>query len=413
MTLRGTEFARLRLVAVLLSAGSLIAVAGCTSAGGDEPDGAADQSAVADQEPAAAEEDVPDVTVSDNVKRRGVGVDTELELTAENGTLKRVRVVARSTEESGRLPGALNDDGTAWTADELLEPGAKYVVRTVAADEDGQVKRDTSTFRTDDLTLDEQTYPSIAPLQGDTVGVGMPVIVSFDIPVKNKAAFERRLEVESTPQVQGTWHWYSDTEVHFRPKNLWKPGTKVTVNANVNGVDAGNGIYGQLSRKVSYTIGDKVIQRIHVKHHRLDVFINGKLARQIPVSAGGAGFETRSGTKVVMEKHTVKRMDARTIGINPGDPDYYNIPDVYWAMRVTDSGEFVHGAPWSVGSQGSENVSHGCVGMSLDDAKWLYDRSQIGDIVRVSGTDRTIEYDNGWTDWNVSYAEFKKGSALS
>jgi lipoprotein-anchoring transpeptidase ErfK/SrfK len=413
MTVRGTGFARLRFAAVLLSAGSLVAVAGCTSAGSEEPDSTGDQSAVADQEPAVAEEDVPDVTVSDNVKRRGVGVDTELELTAENGTLKRVRVVARSTEESGPLPGALNDDGTAWTADELLEPGAKYVVRTVAADEDGQVKRDTSTFRTDDLTLDEQTYPSIAPLQGDTVGVGMPVIVSFDIPVKNKAAFERRLEVESTPKVQGTWHWYSDTEVHFRPKKLWKPGTKVTVNADVNGVNAGNGIYGQLSRKVSYTIGDKVIQRIHVKHHRLDVFINGKLARQIPISAGSAGFETRSGTKVVMEKHEVKRMDARTIGINPGDPEYYNIPDVYWAMRVTDSGEFVHGAPWSVGSQGSENVSHGCVGMSLEHAKWLYDRSQIGDIVRVSGTDRTIEYDNGWTDWNVSYAEFKKGSALS
>jgi lipoprotein-anchoring transpeptidase ErfK/SrfK len=106
-------------------------------------------------------------------------------------------------------------------------------------------------------------------------------------------------------------------------------------------------------------------------------------------------------------------MDAATVGIKPGDPNYYNISDVQWAQRVTNSGEFVHGAPWSAGSQGSANVSHGCVGMSLKDAAWYFSQTLRGDPVVVTGTTRTMETGNGWTDWNQSYASYKTGSALA
>jgi lipoprotein-anchoring transpeptidase ErfK/SrfK len=219
--------------------------------------------------------------------------------------------------------------------------------------------------------------------------------------------------VESKPEVRGTWHWYSDTEVHFRPRTFWKAGSEVTVNADINSIDAGNGVYGQLDRSVTFNVGDSVVSKIAVDKHRMNVFINGEHRRRIPISAGKKGFETRSGTKIIMEKFETKRMDAATIGVDRNDPEYYNIPDVKWAMRVTYSGEFIHGAPWSVGAQGDDNVSHGCVGMSLEDAKWLYDRSRRGDVVYVTGTDREMEPGNGYTDWNVSFAEYKEGSALS
>ena len=116
-------------------------------------------------------------------------------------------------------------------------------------------------------------------------------------------------------------------------------------------------------------------------------FINGQLARTMPISAGKAGWETRSGTKVIIEKFRRKTMDASTIGVDESDPEYYNLSDVEYALRVTYSGEFLHAAPWSVGSQGSANVSHGCVGMSTSDAAWLYDHTSRGDVVEVTGSD--------------------------
>ena len=172
-------------------------------------------------------------------------------------------------------------------------------------------------------------------------------------------------------------------------------------------------MFGQLSRSITFDVGDAVIHRVNLDTYEMKSFVNGKLARTIPISGGKPGFETRSGTKVIMEKFREKRMDAATTGISEDDPEYYDISDVPYAMRVTSSGEFLHGAPWSVGSQGSANVSHGCVGMSVDDARWVYDHTLRGDVVEVTGTDRQMTLTNGYGDWNESFAQYKKGSALS
>jgi lipoprotein-anchoring transpeptidase ErfK/SrfK len=241
----------------------------------------------------------------------------------------------------------------------------------------------------------------------------MPAIVHFDVPVTDRAAIERHLHVRSTPQLQGSWHWVNDNEVHWRPRHLWPTGTRVRVVADVNGVDAGNGIYGQHDAAASFRVGKSLVSKVNIRTHQMRVFLNGKLARTIPITAGKQGFETRSGTKLIMDKVLVQHMDAATVGIDKDDPEYYNIPDVRFAMRLTYSGEFLHAAPWSVDSQGFANVSHGCVGMSVEDARWLYERTNIGDVVRVRGTDRPIEPGNGWTDWDVSYREYAQGSALS
>jgi lipoprotein-anchoring transpeptidase ErfK/SrfK len=241
----------------------------------------------------------------------------------------------------------------------------------------------------------------------------MPVIVQFDVAVTDKASIERHLSVQSSPRQVGAWHWISDHEVHWRPRSYWKPGTEVTVDADINSIPAGNGVFGQLSRTSTFTVGDAIVSRVNIRTHRMQVYRNGTLLRSIPISAGKPGFTTRSGTKVIIEKHRVKRMDAATTGISRDDPEYYNIEDVEYAMRVTYSGEFLHAAPWSVGSQGSANVSHGCVGMSTANAAWLYNMSKRGDVVEVSGSDRWMTLTNGYGDWNASFADYKQGSALS
>jgi lipoprotein-anchoring transpeptidase ErfK/SrfK len=348
-------------------------------------------------------------SVSFNVKAKGVKVDKVVKLTAQDGTFESVVVKVGKK----RLAGELSEDKATWSSTQRLEPGKRYRVAAVAVDSEGLKATKRSSFSTQSLTLDEQTFPSFSPVGGDTVGVGMPVVVRFDVPVTKKAEIERHLTVTNSSRQRGAWHWMSDSEVHWRPVHYWKPGTKVTVKADINSVPAGNGVFGQVSRTSSFRVGDSVISRVNAQTHQLKTFINGKLARTIPITTGKAGFTTRSGVKVIVEKFRSKRMNSETVGIAAGSSEAYDINNVEYAMRVTYSGEFLHAAPWSVGSQGYANVSHGCTGMSTSNAAWLYGVSKPGDVVEYTGTDRQMTLDNGYGDWNESFKEYKSGSALS
>ena len=384
--------------AALVLASSLLA--SCTT-DGPQADGPATEAAPGQQAAPAP------LRVVTNATGRDVPVDRQLRVGVRNGSLQQVTV----TSELGRLAGRMA--GESWEASGRLEPGVEYAVRVVAERSDGSRATQTSRFATSDLTLDEQTYASVAPLDGETVGVGMPVIVTFDVAVTDRAAMERHMTVTSAPRQPGTWHWVNDNEVHWRPRTYWRAGSHVTVDLDINSVDAGAGIYGQESRHVEFDVGDAVVSRVDVDAHVMRVFVNGDLARTIPISAGKPGWETRSGTKVIIEKHRRKRMNAATIGVDRDDPEYYNLSNVEYALRVTYSGEFLHAAPWSVGSQGSANVSHGCVGMSTADAAWLYDITKRGDVVEVTGSPRQMTLYNGYGDWNADFPSYAEGSALS
>ncbi len=383
---------------------SLAVLAGCSTSVTDPEGGPGSAGA-----PAAAETPKPEpVRLSTSfTDATAVPIDSPVTVSASGATLEDVRV----SSPTGELAGAV--EGGSWTSSALLEPGTDYVIKADATRADGSTLERSRSFHTIDLTLDEQTFAAIAPLDGETVGVGMPVIVTFDLPVADQALFEKNMHVTSVPAQRGSWYWLSDREAHWRPKSYWKAGTDVTVDIDVNSLPAGNGIYGQESRSIGFHVGDSVVSKVDVRAHTLRTFVNGQLARTMPISAGKAGWETRSGTKVIIEKFRRKRMNAATIGVDKDDPEYYNLADVQYALRVTYSGEFLHAAPWSTGSQGSANVSHGCVGMSVADAGWLYDHTSRGDVVEVTGSARSMTLENGYGDWNLSFADWKAGSALS
>src|SRR3954469_25175628 len=399
--------ARVPMIVGALMAVSLVA-AGCGSGGSSKSDG--DTGGLKDvlsgqsSQPALAK---PAVHTNVGGGATSVPVDRVVSVTAESGTLTAVNV----SSKSGTVPGKLSADKKTWTAGALLEPATSYTVVSLASIEGGRSVRKTTHFRTAALTLDQQTYPSIAPLGGQTVGVGMPVIVRFDVPVTDRASIEKHLHVVSQPAQRGSWHWLSSTEVHWRPAAYWKAGTKVTVNADINSVPAGNGIFGQLDRSVSFNIGDAHIYKVNTKTDQMQVFSNGKLLRTLPVTTGQQpAYTTRSGIKVIIEKFPSKDMNSETVGITGADA--YNIHGVEWAMRVTYSGEFVHAAPWSVASQGHENVSHGCTGMSTANADWLYHMTNVGDVVQYTGTDRQMTLTNGYGDWNEPFSTSREASAL-
>jgi lipoprotein-anchoring transpeptidase ErfK/SrfK len=399
---------RMRAFAVALGCTSVL-LAGCTLGdGATEPQaGAQHTTGAVRTSPSAL---LPAAAVRTNVARGAttVPVDHVVQVTAKHATLDSVSVSSRS----GTVPGKLSADKRSWRAGTLLEPATSYTVTTSATSDQGRSVRRVSRFRTAPLTLAQQTFPSIAPLNGETVGVGMPVIVSFDVPVTDHAAIEKHLHVTTVPAQQGSWHWISNNEVHWRPKTYWKPGSKVTVAADINSVPAGNGIFGQLDRQIQFNVGAAHIYKVNAKTDEMQVFSNGKLLRTIPVTTGMPGFVTRSGIKVIVEKDRHKRMNSETIGIDPNGPNGYNIGDVQFAMRVTYTGEFLHAAPWSVAYQGHSNVSHGCTGMSTSNAAWLYHMSRRGDVVVTTGTTRHMTLTNGYGDWNESYAAYRQGSAL-
>jgi lipoprotein-anchoring transpeptidase ErfK/SrfK len=411
-----------RLASLTGIAGSVLlatALAGCGAPGGSQPEGGpspvaskaarSSASSTATTPPAAAP-----VALKANVDDAAtkVKVDTRVKVSADNGTVSKVKlsykgVDGKGNEVDGKVKGELSKDGATWTAADRLEPSATYTLAMTGVNKDKQKKTSTSTFTTEKLSLAQQTFASVYPLADSKVGVGMPVTVTFDVPVHDKAAFEKNLHVTSTPAQTGSWNWLSDTQVHFRPKSYWKPGTKVELNADLNGVDAGNGIYGQSSASTSFTVGREMITKVNLNSDYAKVYRSGKLVKTIPVTGGKPGWATRSGTKLIMAKEYNKVMTNEMIGAK----EKYSLTAKY-ALRVTNSGEFLHAAPWSLANLGVRNASHGCVGMSVDNAGWLYENALIGDPVVTTGTSKSLEQGNGYADWNISYSQYKKGSAL-
>ena len=354
------------------------------------------------------------VTFTPNVKNgaKNVKVSTVVAVKAANGTVGSVKLSYTGTDAKGKaikgdVTGTLAKDKASWTAGQRLQPGSTYTLTVSGQNPQGTATTTKSTFKTQALTLQQLTFAQLQPLKGSSVGVGMPVILTFDVAVKNRKEFEKHLSVTTSPKQTGTWSWFSDKEVHYRPKSYWKPGTKVTVNADLNSLDAGNGIYGQNSTSTSFTVGRSLVTKINLDTHKAKVYIDGDLERTIPISAGKSGWQTRSGTKLIMEKLPVTRMTNEMIGAD----ESYDL-QVKYAMRVTWSGEFLHAAPWNSANLGRANASHGCVGMSTADAAWLFKRVQMGDPVVTTGSNRGLEKGNGWTDWDVSWSQYKKGSAL-
>ncbi|SDR86189.1 Lipoprotein-anchoring transpeptidase ErfK/SrfK [Nocardioides scoriae] len=388
---------------------ALTAVSACSGAPSATDDDTASGTAAA---PSPQEQKDSAARVVSNIPAGASDIDLQrkLKLRVASGTFEDIAV---TTRKGAPLAGTLSADKTRWVSQGVLASGTRYKVAGTAVDDEGLEKTYAAGFRTRTLTLDEQTYPSFVG-DGQTVGVGMPVMIRFDVPVTDKAEIEKHLEVTSKPAQVGAFHWISDQEVHWRPRTYWKPGTQVSVNADIGGVPAGNGIYGQMDRSMKFTVGDAMVSKVDMQTHQMKVFRNGQLLRTIPITTGEQPLHTtRTGTKIIVEKFRSKTMNSETVGIDPNSADGYNIDNVEYAMRLTYSGEFIHAAPWSVGSQGYANVSHGCTGMSTANAGWLYNMSKMGDVVTYTGSDRPMDLTNGFGDWNESFRDYKQGSALS
>jgi lipoprotein-anchoring transpeptidase ErfK/SrfK len=253
----------------------------------------------------------------------------------------------------------------------------------------------------------------VSPYGGETVGIGQPIVVTLSSPVTDKAAraaVEQALVVTADHEIgPAAWYWWSSTTLHYRPKDFWPAHTKVQVAVNLAGVHGGTDLWGAKNRTVDFTIGRSFVMRITNSNHQMTVTVDGRQVRTVPVSMGRAGYETRSGIKTIMSHEQSVHMTSASYG----GKDFYD-ETVYLAQRLTWSGEYIHSAPWSVGSQGYANVSHGCVNVSPGNAQWLFNQTLVGDPVITTGTGRQMEPGNGTGgDWDLSWSSWLGGSALS
>jgi lipoprotein-anchoring transpeptidase ErfK/SrfK len=349
------------------------------------------------------------VTITPGSGAAKVRPDGSIVVRVAGGTLQNVTVVTKGN----RVHGVQSADGTQWHSRWTLDPGTKYHVFATALGTDGKTQSAMSSFTTQKAENPIATTIE-APADGEKVGVGMPIVLRFDKDVTEKHAVERALEVRSSRPMQGAWHWFSDKDLVFRTKEHWPVHSKVEFVAHMSGVRAAKNIFGVKNRTLKFEIGDEHSTVASEDDHQMVVRENGKPVRTIPISMGRGGvrkYITTNGNHLTMEKAQAVLMDSSTLGCGPGCPGYYS-QMVYWAVRISNSGEYAHSAPWSVGSQGNSNVSHGCVNMSPSDAIWFFKFSYRGDPFKITGSSRELEPDNGWGYWQLSWPDWVKGSAL-
>ncbi|WP_258395218.1 MULTISPECIES: Ig-like domain-containing protein [unclassified Streptomyces] len=362
-----------------------------------------------------APEDMIRVTPDDASKN--VKGDGTLRVEVPEGRLQSVKVVRIQDAQEEAVPGRLDEDGTRWRPTgrdaEGLALAAQYTVDAVAVDDHGRRMARHTTFTT--FVPDERFIGYVTPENRATVGTGMIVKLAFNREIENRAAVERAVRITAEPAVPIAPHWFGKERLDFRPQKYWKPGTKVTVDLNLRDVEGASGVYGLQHKTFTFTIGRSQVSTVDAAAHTMRVVRDGELLDTLPITAGAPSSTTYNGKMVVTEMHEVTRMNSRTVGFG-GE---YDIPDVPHAIRLTDSGTFLHGNYWSGGAFGSANVSHGCVGLrdvkggsSLTPAGWFFDHTLVGDVVEVrNSADKKVAADNGLGGWNMDWRTWKAGGA--
>ena len=228
--------------------------------------------------------------------------------------------------------------------------------------------------------------PTFNPSNGSIAGAAKPIYINFARPIANRQLAQDAVHISSVPPVPGRFYWTSDTQLRWRPQDFWPAGTVVNIDAS--------------GAKSSFTVPEQLVATVDNATHTMQVVRNGTLEKTFPMSMGKKGFETKNGTYYVLEKFTDIVMDSSTYGTPVNSAEGYKLK-VQDAVRIDNSGIFVHSAPWSVASQGKSNVSHGCINLSAANAQWFYDNFGSGDPVVIKNSTGSYTQPDGASDWQM------------
>ncbi|WP_372512379.1 L,D-transpeptidase [Gordonia aquimaris] len=394
-----TVRARGAAAAIVVVAASL---AGCSLAPG-YPDTVTDaQSLDSLAQPTISVTGWGDTPMNDNAV--GVMPGAPITVTARDGSLSSVVIAG----PDGPVAGSTSADGSRWTSSGALDFGTDYTLNAAARGVDGVGARKIG-FTT--ASAESLAYASTVTADGETVGIGQPVAINFDTPVADKRNAQNAITVTTDPPVQGAFYWINDSMVRWRPEHFWAPGTKVKVSVDAKGIDLGDGVFGDNNLTSNFTVGRSLVAVADDDTEQITVSVNGKVVKTMPTSMGKDATPTNTGTYIVAEREPSVIMDSSTYGVPVNSAEGYR-ETVYDATRISFSGIYVHSAPWSLGDQGVDDVSNGCLNVSPANAKWFLDHALRGDIVQVKNTvGPPLPGDDGLGDWNIPWSVWKKGNA--
>lgn len=362
---------------------------------------------------------------------RGVNPGTPITVKVTGGTLTSVSLV--NPTEKLTVHGSMAKNHRSWTTTQVLGYGKGYTLDVNAVNPDGQASRADTTFST--LTPGTMTMPELQRIGGyplgndETYGVGIVPVVHFDEPITNEKAAEKALHITTSPHMAGSWYWANDQDVHWRPEKFWAPGTKVTISADVYGVNVGSNLYGQSDVAASFTIGRAQVTQAYDKApngvDKVQVYNGaGTLLRTMNTSMGKHGgetvngkyinFYTMGGTYTVLEHDNPEIMSSASYGLPADAPGGYAPEPIYYSTRISTGGIFLHELDSTVWAQNNgQDVSHGCLNLDQANAIWFYNHSIIGDPVIVHGANGApgIQVWQGG-DWSVPWPTWLSGSAL-
>ena len=376
-----------------------VAAAACTTGDKSSTTGAAasksaEPTAKLTFTPALDAQDAPSPTATFSVKVDKGQLNPDVKLTNARGTV---------------VTGALSEDRTTYTITEPLGYGNTYTWSGSAIGEDRKTVPVQGSFTT--LNPQQQVNVVINVADGQEVGIAVPLILKFDSTVTDKKAVEKALTVKTTPETEGSWAWLPEdngSRAHWRSKDYFAPGTKVSMVGKLYGLDHGDGAYGAADVTSDFTIGRSQIVKADATSFKIDVVRDGAVLMTLPCSYGSGDLDrnvTRSGIHVVSEKHEDFYMSNPAAG-------YFNIRERF-AVRISNNGEFIHANPETTGVQGSSNVTNGCINLSLDNAQRYFDTAIYGDPVEVTNTRIELsQADGDIYDWTFSWDDWKSMSAL-
>ncbi|MEV0302115.1 L,D-transpeptidase [Streptomyces prasinus] len=391
-----------------LALGMVLAVTACGGGGTGSGSGSgADDGKPKDSTAAQSKQSEAVIGIAPEDGAESVKTSGALKVDASKGKLTEVVV---KDPDGRKVDGEISGDGAHWTPSTHLAASTEYTVHAVAKDSAGRTAAEDSSFTT--LTPKNTFIGHFTPEDGSKVGVGMPFSLRFTRGITSPEDVEKAIRITTEPPVEVEGHWFGNDRLDFRPEKYWKAGTEVTVDLNLDGVEGRPGVYGEQSKKVSFTIGRSQVSVVDAKKHTMKVERDGKVIKTIPITAGAPGTETWNGKMVVSERLKVTRMNGETVGFG-GE---YDIKDVPHAMRLSTSGTFIHGNYWGGGAFGNYNASHGCIGLRdtrggwdrTAPGSWFFENTMIGDVVVVKNSnDATIAPDNGLNGWNMSWEKWK------
>lgn len=317
---------------------------------------------------------------------------------ADGGELTDVVLVPAAGGDP--VPGELSADGRTWTSTAVLAFDTPYVLHWSAASGTGPTTG-TSTFTT--VLAAHEVDARLNVAEGGVYGTGQVLEFTFSEPVVHKEQVEEAVTVDGGGDRAGAFRWYSDTTLRYRPAEKWAPRSEITVSLDLLGLDVGHGMVGNHDLRRSFSTGAEHYARVDNETKTLTAWVDGEVAGTFPVTLGNPDWPSTTGQKVIMEQAPTYLFKASSLDLEPGDPHWY---DTFWASnvsRLTASGEFVHQAlPSALPVLGIANVSHGCVGMPPEGAKFIHDVFRPGDVVEVVGTGYPqADPDDGYGDWNI------------